>query len=431
MNQNLSTADLYQLFEQHPYITIDSRNIRPGCIFFAIKGDSFDGNSFAADSLEKGAAYAIIDNPDYATNNTFMVSCVLETLQELARLHRSTLNIPVIGITGTNGKTTTKELVNAVLSSNYKVLATSGNLNNHIGVPITLLSITKNTEIAIIEMGANHPGEIAFLCDIAKPTHGLITNIGKAHLEGFGGYEGVIRTKSELYHFLRKTGGTAFVNGDNELLTSLSEGINRITYGIGGSASTCVNLVESDPFLQISWNNEGVETCIKTQLVGDYNLENVAAALCIAGSFRVPEDKAIEAISGYVPSNNRSQQVKTKDNTVILDAYNANPSSMLAALINFANLKAEKKMLILGDMLELGEESSNEHLALLEMAKKQGFTNVILVGPEFQKVSGSGQASFPTILALVDWLKKNPIHDFFILVKGSRGIKMEKVMEVL
>ena len=422
---------MYQLFEQHPVITIDSRKITPACIFFAIKGELFDGNSFAAEALKKGAAYAVIDNPAYSIENTILVSNVLESLQELAGIHRSELNIPVIGITGTNGKTTTKELLNAVLGSHFRVQSTSGNLNNHIGVPLTILSLTKNTEIAIIEMGANHPGEIALLCEIARPTHGLITNIGKAHLEGFGGYEGVIKAKSELYHFLKKTQGTAFVNGDNTLLISLSEGIDRVLYGSKQGFQTYANLIESDPYLQVTWNHKRKVTHINTQLVGAYNLENVLATLSVADYFNIPEEKVIKAISGYVPSNNRSQQVKTDKNLVILDAYNANPSSMQAALANFVQMKADKKMVILGDMLELGEESTREHYAVIGKLKEYGFTDTILVGPEFQKASGNTLVSFPDISAAVKWLNQHPIRDYTILVKGSRGIKMEKVMEAL
>jgi UDP-N-acetylmuramoyl-tripeptide--D-alanyl-D-alanine ligase len=431
MNPYLDSKDLYALFQKHPTIIIDSRAITPGCLFFALKGETFDGNAFAADSLEKGAAFAIIDNPAYTSTHTFLVPNVLESLQELARIHRSNLNIPVIGITGTNGKTTTKELINAVLQSQYHVLATTGNLNNHIGVPLTLLSITRNTEIAIIEMGANHPGEIAFLCDIARPTLGLITNIGKAHLEGFGGFEGVIRTKSELYQFLRSNKGKAFVNGDNPLLMDLSEGIECILYGSNNTFQTQVMSTKSDPFLQVLWSQKGEEITINTWVVGSYNLENVSAALSVATYFQIPKEKVVQAISSYQPSNNRSQEVKTASNRVILDAYNANPSSMKAALMNFAGMKADKKMLILGDMLELGNESGVEHRAVIQLIKDNGFAEVILVGPEFQMVQDSNLVTFRDISSATEWLRQHPVSGYTILVKGSRGIKMEKIMEVL
>jgi UDP-N-acetylmuramoyl-tripeptide--D-alanyl-D-alanine ligase len=431
MNSYTDTTDLYALYQEHPSIIIDSRAITPGCLFFALKGETFDGNAFAADSLAKGAAFAIIDNPAYTTTNTFLVPNVLESLQELARIHRSTLNIPVIGITGTNGKTTTKELINAVLRSQYRVLATTGNLNNHIGVPLTLLSITRNTEIAIIEMGANHPGEIAFLCEIARPGLGLITNIGKAHLEGFGGYEGVIKTKSELYQFIRRTKGKAFVNGDNSMLMQLSEGIECIHYGSSNTFQTQVRSAKSDPFLQVQWIREGEEITINTRVVGSYNLENVTAALSVATYFQIPKEKVVRAIESYQPSNNRSQEVKTASNRVILDAYNANPSSMKAALMNFAAMQADKKMLILGDMLELGTESGAEHGAIIQLIREKGFSDVILVGPEFQSVRDANLVTFPDISSATVWLRQHPVSGFTILVKGSRGIKMEKIMEAL
>jgi UDP-N-acetylmuramoyl-tripeptide--D-alanyl-D-alanine ligase len=431
MIQSIGSHELYQVFEKHPHLTIDSRKIEPGCIFFALRGDSFDGNTFATESLRLGASYAVIDNPAFQTENTLLVPDVLVALQDIARIHRSKLQIPIIGITGTNGKTTTKELVNSVLSSQYNVLATCGNLNNHIGVPLTLLSVTKSTEIAIIEMGANHQGEIAFLCEIARPTHGLITNIGKAHLEGFGGFEGVIKTKNELYHYLDKTNGIAFVNGDNDLLTDLSSGLNRILYGQQPEFQTFAGLAESDPFLGVSWKRNNTSTPIRTQLVGSYNLENVNAALSVATYFNIPDNKVIQALSNYSPSNNRSQKVKTETNLVILDAYNANPSSMHAAISNFSSLKAPRKMVILGDMLELGAESAAEHLAIVGMVRENDFTDAIFVGPEFQKAANGKFQAFLDVDAAVEWLKHQPIHEFTILVKGSRGIKMEKVMEVL
>ncbi len=427
----INLTELYQLFLSHPVVSTDTRTISTGCLFFAIKGETFDGNSFASEAIAKGAAFSIIDDPAAESDKTILVPDVLTTIQQLASLHRSMLEIPVVAITGTNGKTTTKELMNAVLGSTYKVKATAGNLNNHIGVPLTLLSINSDTQIAIIEMGANHQGEIEFLCNLARPTHGLITNIGKAHLEGFGGYEGVIRTKSELYHFLRSVNGTALVNGNNRLLGELSEGMNRIFYGENEGFRTTGKPLQSAPYLDVSWFKNGENRIIQTQLVGAYNFENVMAAICAGVTFDVPDENIASSIAGYQPSNNRSQSLKTAYNLLILDAYNANPSSMQAALQNFGTIKAEKKMVILGDMLELGNEGAAEHTAILETISKMNLDKVILVGPEFLAVSESKFLSFEDSSSAAEWLKQHPVKDFTILVKGSRGTKMEVVLDAL
>ncbi len=427
----VSIEELYSIYLNHKEITTDSRSIKPGCLFFALKGATFNGNAFAATALKNGAAYAVIDDPSMDTQQTLLVQDVLEALQQLALHHRLSLSIPVIGITGTNGKTTTKELISTVLASHFRVTYTQGNLNNHIGVPLTLLSITDNTDIAVVEMGANHPGEIAFLCNLARPDYGLITNIGKAHLEGFGGFDGVIRTKSELYAFLRETHGKAFVNGDNALLMERSSGIERILYGKANSCYASGEMAGADPDLVVKWINGNEPQTIRTNLVGAYNFENVMAAVCTGMHFGVPAGKIIHALEQYVPSNNRSQTVDTGRNQVIMDAYNANPSSMQAALENFRNLKAGRKMVVLGDMLELGQESQQEHGTVLQQLQSIDLDNVLLVGPEFQEAAGSRFTSFADSTAAREWLRKHSLQGYTILVKGSRGIQMEKVLEAL
>jgi UDP-N-acetylmuramoyl-tripeptide--D-alanyl-D-alanine ligase len=426
----MNIENLYNVFLNHRQLTTDSRKITKGCLFFAIKGETFDGNEFAGEAIRQGAAFAIIDNPVFSREGTILVKDVLETLQKLAAFHRRTWSFPVIGITGTNGKTTTKELVNAVLGSFFRVHATIGNLNNHIGVPLTILSAPDDTEIAIIEMGANHQGEIAFLCEIARPSHGLITNIGKAHLEGFGGFDGVIRTKNELYEHLRSHNGIVFVNGNNELLEELSLGMNRVLYGTDITFQTHGNILSADPLLQIAWQQNSSVLNINTQLVGAYNLENALAAISVGNYFKVPNERIKIAIERYVPTNNRSQSINTANNKVIMDAYNANPSSMQAALLNFSKMQAVNKVVILGDMLELGVESKVEHLTVIRLLESLNFPMVILVGPEFQKVAGKYQ-SFADSSAAYYWIKQHELNDCTILVKGSRGIKMEKLLDVL
>lgn len=429
----ITTEELYRLFKQHPYISTDSRIAQPGSIFFALKGNLFDGNQYAEIALANGAAYAVIDNPEFHKGNkTLLVPDVLKSLQELASLHRESLKIPIIGITGTNGKTTTKELLATALSVRFNTLATPGNLNNHIGVPLSLLSITPETEIAVIEMGANHRGEIEALCNIARPTHGLITNIGKAHLQGFGSPEGVIQAKKELYNHLAEHGGTAFVNVDNSLLMSLSEELNRVLYGKNSLSDYCGNPSMQGALLSVQLNFP-VSLSINTQLTGLYNFENVMAALAVAGNFRVNLDEVSKAIASYLPKMNRSQILETEKNTLILDAYNANPSSMESAMENFALLEKNPKTLIFGDMFELGEASADEHKHILELATRYGFSNIFTTGPNFMKFDGEfkGVTCFDQVQHLKEFLKMNPLQGNLILVKGSRGMKLEMLTDVL
>lgn len=399
---------LYSIYLKHQSICIDSRSVKKNAFFFALKGENFDGNKFAQEAINKGCAYAVIDENKYKKNEKFvLVENVLETLQNLAQHHRKQLNIPVIGITGTNGKTTTKDLIKDVLNEKYKAYATQGNFNNHIGVPLSVLSITRDIEIAIIEMGANHIGEILALCKIVQPNHGLITNIGKAHLEGFGNPEGVINAKKELYGYLKQNKGIVFVNSDNALLMELSNTQNRVTY-------------------------ETSKKAINTRLIGKHNLENILAAMCIGHYFGVKESNIEQAIENYQPADNRSQIIKTKKNTVLLDAYNANPMNMEAVINHVSQMQVENKVVILGDMLELGSYSLQEHQAVTELLKKQNFNQVILVGDNFSKVKNNINCKhFADTAAASNWLKHQNIKDAFILIKGSRGIELEKLMEVL
>lgn len=436
-------SQLYSVFLKYPNVITDSRKAAAGTLFFSLKGENFDGNEFAASALQQGCNYAVIDNENFYKGEKYiLVKDCLATLQALAKYHRESLKdlpacrqVPFIAITGSNGKTTTKELIKSVLSKKYKVLATTGNLNNHIGVPLTVLSITSDIEIAVIEMGANHIGEIAMLCDIAQPDYGLITNIGKAHLGEFGSFDAVVKAKTELYQFIRKKKGKVFLNCENDLLISHSSGIEKITYGSSETASCVCQLIDANPFLKISYENE----LISSQLIGKYNFENVAAAICIGKYFGVDAKKIKEAIETYVPSNNRSQVIKTKINTLILDAYNANPSSMCVAIENFHDMKGENKWLILGDMLELGEYEIGEHKNILQLIAEKKFNNVILVGERFSKTVSEMRINFPNQLLfknsdeLVNRLKLTPLSDTpsIILIKGSRGMKLEKAVEFL
>ena len=431
--------ELYSHFLDNPLVCTDTREIKPNSIFFALKGDNFNANQFAGQALNSGCSYSVIDEEKYKKDERYiLVKDVLTTLQELANYHRKQLTIPIISITGTNGKTTSKELVNAVLSRKLKVQATKGNLNNHIGVPLTLLSITKEHEIAIIEMGANHQGEIAMLCNIAEPDFGMITNIGKAHLEGFGGEQGVIKAKSEMYKYIQQKGGKLFVNADNELLNNLSNGINRITYGTNESCDFIGKFIESNPFVKLkcktksdTYNIDG-KPVIETQLIGKYNFENIVAAACIGNYFNVTEDNIKAGLENYVPSNNRSQVMQTKNNLLLLDAYNANPSSMNAAIENFAQMNQPNKMVILGDMLELGNESEKEHNSIINLLLKRNISNVILVGPYFMEAGKRINAKvFSKSEEALEYLKQINPKEFTILIKGSRGIKLEKVVDVL
>lgn len=406
-------------------------------MFFALRGDNFDGNTFAVRALEAGAAYAVVDDPDLKhTKGCIWVPDALNSLQELAHYHRKQFTIPVLGITGSNGKTTTKELVHRVLASHYSCGVTQGNLNNHIGVPLTLLSLEPDIDIAVIEMGANHQGEIAVLCEIASPTHGLITNIGKAHLEGFGGIPGVIKGKGELYDFLKSHSGVVFVNRDENHLSEMSEGFRRkITYG---SCQTTphslyqIRLLQDQPFLEIAFSDDqGKLWEVQTSLTGKYNFANLMTAICVGQYFKVPEEKIAAAIASYVPANNRSQVLVQGSNKFLLDAYNANPTSMRKALESFAELPAEgkRKVAIIGDMLELGEYSVEEHLNIAHFALECNFNQLILVGPAFEAAAKKeGILHFDRAETLKEWLSDHPMTDAFVLLKASRGIGLERIL---
>ena len=383
----MSIIDLYDLFIHNPQITTDSRNCPKGSIFFALKGDKFDGNQYAGKALASGCVYAVIDNPDYYIGErTILVDNVLKTLQQLAHHHRKVLGLPIIGITGTNGKTTTKELLAAVLSTKFNLLYTEGNFNNHIGVPLTLLRLTHDHEMAVIEMGASHPGDIKELVDIVHPNYGIITNVGRAHLEGFGSFEGVIRTKGELYDYIRRSKGKIFIKKENEYLQSIAKGIEQITYGNGDDAFASGQVVSCDPFLVFNWKQQGKLHTVETHMIGSYNLDNVLAAVAVGRFFKIPAERISRAIAAYEPTNNRSQFKKTENNELIIDAYNANPSSMKVALDNFITMPVQPKAIILGDMRELGPTSDELHAEVVEQIKKGQFDKVFLCGEHFSKV---------------------------------------------
>jgi len=430
----ITTEELYEIFLKYPRVSTDTRNIPQGSLFFALKGENFDGNSFALNALQNGASYSIIDNKEYALGESIiLVDDVLKTLQDLALYHRKQLKIPVIAITGTNGKTTTKELTASVLSQKYETTATRGNLNNHIGVPLTILSLSKETQIAIIEMGANHIGEIEFLCKIALPTYGIITNIGKAHLEGFGGFEGVIKAKTELYNFLRLSGGVAFVNKDNPLLVDHSRDIRTITYGSDPTAAFSGTLVKTGgPFIKTQIAFRSSEMIVGSRLYGSYNFENILAAACIGYHFNVEPDDIRAGIEMYEPSNNRSQVVNTGKNILILDAYNANPDSLSSAIKSFAASTYPGKMAVIGDMLELGKESDEEHLNILNLLDHVQFKDVFLVGPVFTRLNTKREwLCFQDSDLARLWFEHHRPEGKTILIKGSRGIRLEKLTDTL
>ena len=480
----MQIEQLYQIYLQHPVISTDTRKIAPGCLFFALKGDKFDANKFAQLAVDAGAAYAFIDDPAYrASEQYILVDDVLTTLQQLAKHHREQLTIPVIGLTGTNGKTTTKELISAVLMQRFKTQFTQGNLNNHIGVPLTILTIDASHEIAVIEMGANHQKEIAFLCTIAQPTHGLITNVGKAHLEGFGGFEGVKIGKGELYDYLsrevRKTEspkdeadadisdsspllelsptnrsahtGVAFINHDNAFLLEMEQARqleNVIYYGTTGDSNLVSgSLLENSPYLTIQWSNNSAGgdamhrvSTVKTMLTGAYNLDNILVAACIGVYFGLTDDEINQGIGGYQPKNNRSQIVQTETNTLICDYYNANPSSMAVAIENMDKLSANRKVLILGDMFELGDEATAEHEAIIRKALDIAVDERIFIGGEFykaEKTMDHGPSTmdektvfYKTAEDAIAALRANPITNSTILIKGSRGMALERLVEL-
>ena len=425
---------LYTLYLKHRNVTTDTRSITDGAIFFALKGENFDGNLFVERAFEQGASFCVVDNPKCVVNEQcLLVDNVLETLQALAKHHREQQTIPFLAITGTNGKTTTKELITAVLSKKYKCHSTKGNLNNHIGVPLTLLSMPERTEIAIIEMGANHPDEIAFLCGIAQPDFGIITNIGKAHLEGFGGFDGVVKTKTELYQYIKTKGGKLFVNADNALLMEKSEGIAKITYGTSPNADRKATFRSANPNLSFYFERNDLVYNVQTQLPGAYNFENAVAATCIGTSFNVDDFDIKAALESYVSTNNRSQYVKTERNELYLDAYNANPSSMHAAIENFAQQESKfRKTLILGGMKELGSSSEEEHRNLIKLIETKDIDCVFLVGNEFAFAkTNAGIIWSENTEDLKKHLSANPLKESFILIKGSRSNRMETLVEVL
>ncbi|WGK66302.1 UDP-N-acetylmuramoyl-tripeptide--D-alanyl-D-alanine ligase [Croceiramulus getboli] len=423
----MKLQDLHKLFLNSPGISTDTRKIAPNTLFFALKGERFNGNAFAKAALDKGASYAIIDEAEYEQGErTILVEDALNTLQELAKYHRTYLNIPILALTGSNGKTTTKELIHAVLDQKFKTIATLGNLNNHIGVPLTLLRMRPDTEIGIVEMGANHQKEIAFLSEIAQPDYGYITNFGKAHLEGFGGVEGVIKGKSELYDYLRKHDKMAFVNADDALQLKQSKGLRTYTFGSTAEAHTCCTLASAQPFVSIQTD----DTLIETQLTGAYNASNICAAIAIGIYFQVPVREMKQAIANYLPENNRSQLLLKGSNTVLLDAYNANPTSMEAALLSFDQRPAVSKMVILGDMFELGSSADAEHQQIAERAEAL-FSEVILVGAHFARTQTSDST---LVFKDFESLKQEglpPIEGKTILIKGSRGMALERLLEML
>jgi len=422
----MNIEEIYKIYQQYPFIQTDTRKLKKDDLFFALKGPNFNGNDFAQQALEQGAAYVITDEPlSFSDNRIIKVDDALNALQQLAKFHRDQFHIPFIAITGSNGKTTTKELVHEVLSSTFKTYTTQGNLNNHIGVPLTILRIKPDAAFAVIEMGANHLKEIEGYCKYAQPTHGLITNIGKAHLEGFGGAENVKKGKGELFDFLKLNNGIAFVNEDDPAVLELGNRLkNTIHYGTTGKANTG-RLLKKDPFIEVKINSG---ESIQTKLVGAYNLPNVLAAVCIGQYFKIDNGKIKNAIENYTPSNSRSQLIKSGSNTIILDAYNANPGSMTAAIENFAAMKADKKVLLLGDMKELGEDSLKEHAAIVSLIKKYKWEHVVLVGKNFSEVDNS-YIHFENSKQASDWWKQENIKNVLLLVKGSRSMQMEKVLE--
>ncbi|GIK70156.1 MAG: UDP-N-acetylmuramoyl-tripeptide--D-alanyl-D-alanine ligase [Bacteroidota bacterium] len=428
----MSIEEIYDLFiSVNQRISTDTRNILSNSIFFALKGENFNGNAFAEDALLKGANYSIVDEISYKTSeNIILVEDVLKCLQDLALFHRKKLSIPIIGITGSNGKTTTKELIQIVLSKKYKTLSTKGNLNNHIGVPLTILSILPKDEIAIIEMGANHPNEIDFLCRIAQPTFGIITNIGKAHLEGFGNLEGVIKTKTELYRFLKEANGKVFINANDELLNTHAKELEKISYGTSSDAYCTGKIIEDFPFLKIEWQYNGASNITKTNLYGTYNFHNIMAAICIGLYFNLENTQINGALEEYIPNNNRSQIIEKNNHTIILDAYNANPSSMKEAIVSFGKLNTKNKLCVLGDMLELGNESISEHQHIIQLLQEVGLNNAILVGSIFGSINTRPYLHFKDYKEAGTYLSKQN-DKYSILIKGSRGIKLENILEYL
>lgn len=430
----MKIPELYNIYKQHPVVTTDSRVCPEGSIFFALKGPTFNGNKYAEVALQNGCSYAVVDEWEdnkIRSEHIILVDDVLTVLQQLANFHRKKFKTPVLAITGTNGKTTTKELVAAVLSKEFKILYTQGNFNNHIGVPLTLLSITKEHEIAVVEMGANHPGEINQLCEIAEPNYGLITNVGMAHLEGFGSFENIIETKSALYQYLEKHGGKAFVNVENKEVLNVSSALDKIEFGKGDSSLFVSGSVISNyPYLEFNWSFFEKHHRVKTNLVGAYNLDNALAAIAIGCFFGINADLINEAIASYLPKNSRSQLEQTERNTLIVDAYNANPTSMKAALDNFKDYPFSPKALVIGEMRELGGVSEAEHQQLVDLIDAYSFENVYLVGKSFKDI----HTSFPIYENVGDLIQEfiaKPLTGFCVLIKGSNGVQLEKVVAYL
>ena len=434
----MDIQQLYQIYQQHPVITTDSRDCPQGSIFFALKGESFDGNKFAASAIEKGCAYAVIDNAEFQKDDRFiLVDDVLQTFKDLAREHRRQFNIPVIGITGTNGKTTTKELIASVLSEKYNTLFTQGNFNNDVGVPKTLFRLNEQHEIAVVEMGASHPGDIKTLVETVEPTCGLITNVGKAHLQGFGSFEGVKKTKGELYDYLKAHDALVFINGNNEHLLQMAQSrdiCRAIEYGTQEDCQVNGSIISCAPFLKFQWNSNvdgiNVQQEIQTHLIGSYNIDNMLAAIAIGLHFGVSPEQIHHALSNYIPTNNRSQMEETGKNHLVVDAYNANPSSMKAALDNFHLMEVSPKMAILGDMRELGEASGEEHQKAVDLMQEYGFENIWLVGDEF----GNTQCSyrkFKDVEEVKAAIIAEDIKGFNILIKGSNSTKLWQLPPLL
>ncbi len=433
---DMDITTLYQLFQRSTCVTTDSRNAPKDSLFIALKGAAFNGNAFASKALEMGSNYAVIDEAGYlpqGDNRYVLVENGLRTLQELAKFHRRKLGTRIIGITGTNGKTTTKELIAAVLSQSYKILFTQGNLNNSIGVPLTLLRMGPEHEMGVIEMGASHPGDIQELVEIAEPDYGIITNVGKAHLEGFGSFEGVVRTKGELYDFLRQQKeAVIFINQDDPYLQEIAHGLSQISYGTREGLYVTGAITENTPFLTFKWKTQQQKTFrqVETHLIGEYNLPNLLAAVTVGNYFGVEAEKIDRALSEYVPQNNRSQWKRTADNTLIIDAYNANPTSMRAAITHFKKMEADNKMLILGDMLELGRESAKEHQAIVDYLEACGFNDVFLVG-ENLATTRHHYRSYPDITTLIASLQVNKPRGKSILIKGSNGMHLDEAIHYL
>ena len=426
---NINT--IHSLFLECTKVSTDTRKIEKDCLFVALKGDNFDANTFAKEALDKGAKFVIIDNNEYYINEkTILVNDSLETLQQLAKFHRTYLGLPIIALTGSNGKTTTKELIHAVLSKKYNTIATIGNLNNHIGVPLTLLRFTKDTEIGIVEMGANHQKEIEFLCKIAQPDYGYITNFGKAHLEGFGGVEGVIKGKSEMYNFLQENNKMAFVNLDDAIQNEKTTQLKRFTFSTSNkNTDVRIGHIEANPMVKINYNN----LFIHSHLIGLYNANNINAAITIGNYFKVTDNLIKEAIENYIPENNRSQLIQKNGNEIVLDAYNANPSSMTAAIMNFIQLDKANKIAILGDMFELGNESLSEHKKVIELLENQSEIKTYFIGKDFyaNKLNSNHITFFEDFNSFANFLRERKPTNSLLLIKGSRGMALEKSLELL